>query len=99
MASVYILFSKKLNSYYTGSCRDLDIRLEEHKSKKFKKSFTARADDWQLMLSIDDLEYAQARQIEKYIKRMKSRIYIEQLLKDPDRVDLLIDAHTRWRSR
>ncbi|NOZ48348.1 MAG: GIY-YIG nuclease family protein, partial [Chlorobi bacterium] len=30
MATVYILYSKKMDSYYIGSCKDFNIRLEEH---------------------------------------------------------------------
>ena len=41
--------------------------------------YTSKADDWELFYSIDKLEYNQARKIEKHIKKMKSKKYIENL--------------------
>jgi putative endonuclease len=79
MACVYILYSKSLNSYYVGSCLDLDLRLTEHLNKKFPEGFTTKTNDWELYYSMLDLEYIQARKIEKHIKRMKSKKYIEDL--------------------
>jgi putative endonuclease len=81
MASVYILFSENLNKYYIGSCLDLEERLNSHKNKTFKNSFTSYTNDWFLFISINELEYAQARKIEQHIKRMKSKIYIQNLQK------------------
>jgi putative endonuclease len=81
MASVYILYSKKLNRFYIGSCNDLSYRIDQHLTKSFIKSFTAKSDDWEIFLSIDDLEYQQARSVELHIKKMKSKIYIENLKK------------------
>ncbi len=52
--------------------------------KRFSFAFTTRADDWELYLSIDNLESQQARNIESHIKRMKIRKYIQNLLKYPD---------------
>ena len=79
MATVYILYSRKLDKYYTGSCLNLEERLKEHIDKKFNHSFTSKADDWDLYYSINELEYKQARNIEGHIKKMKSRKYIENL--------------------
>jgi putative endonuclease len=64
---------------YIGSCLDIEKRLEDHRTKKFRKSFVARADDWMVYYVIDGLAYKQARLMEKHIKRMKSRKYIENL--------------------
>jgi len=84
MASVYILFSKKLNRYYIGSCLDLSKRLDEHLQGFYPDSFTSKATDWELFLHINDLAYQQARQIELHIKKMKSKTYIENLKKYED---------------
>ncbi|QXV67687.1 GIY-YIG nuclease family protein [Mucilaginibacter sp. 21P] len=81
MAFVYILYSKTLKKFYVGSCKDLLNRLDQHLSKEFEKSFTTKATDWKLYWSINELNYEQARSIELHIKRMKSRIYIENLKK------------------
>jgi len=89
MASVYILYSQTLNRFYTGSCKDLSYRVDQHLNKEFTESFTAVADDWELYFSIDNLEYKQARLIEEHIKRMKSKIYIQNLKKYPEIIEKL----------
>lgn len=86
MAAVYILYSNQPNRFYTGSCLNLSVRLVEHQDKKFKDSFTAKVDDWELFLTIDDLKYQQARLIETHIKRMKSKVYIMNLKRYPEMV-------------
>jgi putative endonuclease len=84
MAAIYILYSEKLAKYYTGSCNDLQKRLEEHRHKVFKDSYTSKTEDWILCFSCEGLAYTQARAIESHIKRMKSKTYIENLLKFPE---------------
>ena len=69
-------------------------RLELHASKEFRKSFTTRADDWELHLSIDVLDNTKARLIENHIKRMKSRAYIENLKKYPELVQKLVAKYS-----
>lgn len=81
MACVYILFSKQLHKHYIGSCKDFDSRMQEHINKVFEDSFTRKADDWQEVFCLYDLEYEQARKIEGHIKRMKSSKYIQSLIK------------------
>lgn len=84
MASVYILFSQKLDTFYTGSCIDLEQRLSDHNNKTHSNSYTKITDDWVLYFEITDLEYQVSRKIEKYIKSMKSKKYIENLKKYPE---------------
>ena len=83
--TVYILQSIKLDKYYIGQTYDLSERLELHKTKYFKNSFTAKADDWTLVFTLPCESRDEALYIEKYIKRMKSRKYIENLIKEPER--------------
>ena len=89
MAFVYILQSKKRNRFYVGSCINLIERLKQHSEKVYVGSFTSSADDWELFLSIDGLEYKQARIIEMYIKKRKSSIYIKRLKVEPAAIDKL----------
>ena len=93
MASVYILYSKSINRFYTGSCRDLNERIKEHNSNHFK-GFTGRASDWKLFLSEDNLDYKQARNIEDHIKGMKSSKYIRNLKKYPEILEKLKIKYT-----
>ena len=89
MATVYILHSIKLNKYYTGSCNDITQRMEQHLSKSYGSAYTKNTEDWEIYLMIENLEYEQARQIETHIKKMKSKIYIENLLKYPEIIERL----------
>ena len=89
MASVYILFSQKLKRFYTGSCEDVSYRLNQHWVKEFPDSYSAMAEDWELFLQIDDLEYRQCRAIENHIKKMKSVTYIQNLKKYPEIMEKL----------
>jgi len=84
LAAVYILHSKKLGRFYTGSCLDFQFRFEHHLQKVFPRSFTSNSDDWRLFLLLENLSYAQARSIESHIKKMKSKVYIRNLVKYPD---------------
>ena len=84
MASVYILYSDQLNRYYVGSCEDLALRMEQHLNGVFKGSYTSKADDWVLYWHMDQLGYSQARLIEKHIKGMKSRKYLNDLKQYPE---------------
>ncbi len=93
MASVYILFSKKLDRFYTGSCLDLSERLDEHLHGIYADSFTSKAIDWELFLRIDNLTYQQARLIELHIKKMKSKVYIKNLKKYEEIKTRLIELY------
>ena len=57
LASVYILYSRKLDKFYTGSCLELQFRFEDHLNKVYDRSFTSNSDDWQLFLLIENLSY------------------------------------------
>jgi putative endonuclease len=81
MAYVYILYSIQLNKHYIGSCINLEQRIEQHQKKSFKDAFTTKTDDWQLIFSLNNLGYEQARKIEAHIKKMKSVKYIRDLVK------------------
>ncbi|MBL7931079.1 MAG: GIY-YIG nuclease family protein [Bacteroidia bacterium] len=89
MAYLYILYSKSINRFYTGSCLDFDKRFIEHQKIKDPTGFTAKASDWEEYLVIDNLFYEQARKIEKHIKRMKSAKYIVNLNKHPEIIEKL----------
>ncbi|MFB9078240.1 GIY-YIG nuclease family protein [Flavobacterium procerum] len=91
---IYILNSKKLNRYYIGYTTNLDLGFEFHKNAAPNK-FTANASDWTLVLNFYCDNKTQALSIEQHIKNMKSKIYIENLLKHPEIIDKLL---TRYKS-
>ena len=82
-AHVYILYSKKLNRYYTGiTSLDVEERLANHLSKRYgKQHYTYKADDWKLFWKLSCENMSQARKIELHIKKMKSKVYIQNLIK------------------
>ena len=94
MASVYILYSKKLSRFYTGSCKDLAYRLNQHINKEYIRSFTAKADDWELYFFKDDLSYQHARLIESHIKKMRSSKFKENIKKYPEIIEKLIQKYS-----
>ena len=77
-ACIYILYSKKLDKYYVGSTTDLDRRFAEH--NRGKEKFTKTGIPWLLVYSEIFEELIQARQREIFIKKMKSKIFIEKLI-------------------
>lgn len=93
MNIVYILHSLKLNRYYIGYTSDFDLRLEFHKNAD-KRKFTYNADDWTLFLKIECENKKQALAIEKHIKNMKSKIYIQNLVQYPEIIQKLLQKYT-----
>jgi len=75
---VYIIYSCSLDRYYVGYTIDLEKRLAEHNNGI--STFTSKAIDWELKLSINYSSREQAMQKEKEIKKKKSRKYIEWLI-------------------
>ncbi|MGB3606919.1 GIY-YIG nuclease family protein [Psychroserpens sp.] len=80
---VYILSSEKLNRFYNGYSSNLVERLFFHQ-KAEKHKYTYNGKDWVLFFKIDYKSKSQGLAIEAHIKRMKSKFYIQNLLKYPD---------------
>ena len=85
----YIIFSKKLDKHYVGVCQDnLLQRIRHHNTAQYgSHRFTSAADDWELRLFIPAMDYSHAVRMERKIKMMKSRVYIQNLLKYPELVE------------
>ncbi|MBS7255079.1 GIY-YIG nuclease family protein [Flavobacterium branchiicola] len=90
---VYILHSQKLNRYYIGYTSNFDVRLEFHRNSPPNK-FTANANDWVLFFSLSCTSKTQALSIERHIKNMKSKVYVENLLKYPEISKKLLEKYT-----
>ena len=99
MATVYILYSEKINQYYIGSCLDLQSRLITHLSKENTNAFTRKSEDWVVFFELNELEYEPARKIEQHLKRMKSRVYLNNLVKYPEISLKLIEKYSSGSSR
>lgn len=88
MPSAYILYSKFKDRYYIGFTTETAAkRLGKHNSDYYDDKFTAEGKPWELFLEITCKTSEQARNIETHIKSMKSRRYIENLLKYPEMVE------------
>ncbi|MGE0568430.1 MAG: GIY-YIG nuclease family protein [Bacteroidia bacterium] len=90
MASVYILYSNSAKKFYVGVTKDINQRIKFHESKHFSSSFTAAYNDWELFLELPNISITTALLIERHIKKMKSKIYIQNLKKYPEIVEKLM---------
>jgi len=90
MATAYILYSKTLDKFYIGSCKEFNLRLSQHLQKAHDGAFASAADDWTVFFQIDNLSYENARKIESKIKKKKSKKYILNLNKYLELVEKLI---------
>ncbi|MHA7130337.1 GIY-YIG nuclease family protein [Algoriphagus namhaensis] len=78
MATLYIIFSEKLDKYYIGACTDLQRRLYEHSIGHSK--FTSKGIPWKLVYHENFPDLPSAKKKERHLKKMKSRIYLEKLI-------------------
>jgi len=91
--SVYILYSKKLNKHYVGFTQDFIQRLGFHSNETQSRKFTYKADDWELIYTIECESKNQGLSIEKHIKSMKSKTYIQNLLQYPEMKIILLEKY------
>ena len=69
----------------------MDLRIEKHNRGTYgKHRFTATAGDWELFIKIPANDYPHAIRIERLIKSMKSKKYIENLKKYPELVEKIL---------
>ncbi len=89
MFLVYILHSEKLNRFYIGYTSDLETRLTFHQNSETRK-FTYNTKDCYIYKTIKCKSKSQGLAIEKHIKIMKSKIYIQNLIKYPEIIEKLL---------
>ena len=92
MAYCYILYSETADTFYIGITSETpELRLEKHLSDFYQKpKFTNIANDWKIFWSIECHDIIVARKIEKHLKKMKSRKYLENLIKYPEIANKLL---------
>jgi putative endonuclease len=93
MNLVYILHSTKLDRFYIGYTSDFDVRLDYHLNSSESRKFTHNATDWIAFLKIECQSKKQALQIEKQIKKMKSKVYIQNLKRYPEITIKLLEKY------
>ena len=67
-----------VNRYYIGQTEDIERRIFHHRSGREK--FTKRASDWQLVFSKEFKTRTEAKRIESFIKKQKSKIFTEKII-------------------
>jgi len=90
MHYLYILYSKKIDRFYVGETPDIDLRVNLHNSHYFKKSFTNSSSDWEIVLDKRCKDRGEALYLENFIKRMKSKKFIEKIIVDPKILDDIV---------
>jgi len=80
MASVYIIQSEKNGRYYVGCTNNLKRRFYEHNKGSVRSTKPYRP--WTLRLSQEYIDLSKARKIERRIKELNRRDYIERIVAD-----------------
>ncbi|MEJ5352077.1 MAG: GIY-YIG nuclease family protein [Melioribacteraceae bacterium] len=75
----YIIYSPSTDKYYVGHTHNLTLRLERHNSGNSRS--TKHGIPWEIVYFESYASKSEAIKREYEIKRMKSRKYIEQLIK------------------
>ncbi len=76
---VYVLYSETCDRYYIGSCADIEARLIRHNAGATPSTKPGRS--WKVVYFELFGSKTEALKRENYLKRMKSRAYIENLIK------------------
>ena len=78
MHYLYILYSEKIDQYYSGQSKDVTTRFRKH--NKGHSAATKKGVPWDLKKVIGFTTKKEAIQAENWLKRMKSRRVIEQVI-------------------
>ena len=84
MFYIYILYSQNSDKYYVGHTHDVISRLDDHNHGNRpgqSKKYTFKHRPWLLKASFEiSLDRSEALKAERFIKRQKSRHFIERLI-------------------
>ena len=77
---LYILQSQSKGIYYVGQTNDLDTRLESHNLAD-RNTFTSKHRPWKLVALFEcGSTRAEAIAVERFVKRQKTKSFIERLI-------------------
>jgi len=76
---VYILFSESTDKYYVGKTENPENRLTYHNSE-FNRIWTNRGKPWKLVKLIEFENSTLSSKAERFIKKQKSRKFIEDIV-------------------
>ena len=60
----------------------MEERLIKHNNHSYQGSFTKISEDWKIVLVFECVSRSQAVLLEKFIKKMKSKIFIQKIIVD-----------------
>jgi putative endonuclease len=74
--TVYIIYSRSLQKYYTGQTNDFEDRLARHNSghEKYSKAGVP----WELVWNIEVSSRSEAMKLENQIKKQGAKRYLER---------------------
>jgi putative endonuclease len=81
---LYILYSKTSTKYYVGETHNVHERISKHNQHAYSNSYSKIANDWKLVLSYECDNRDNALYLERFIKRMKSKVFIEKIISKPE---------------
>ena len=97
MYYIYILYSGSSDKYYVGYTDDPARRVIEHNTKPFN-TYTSKHRPWELVASFwAGATRGEAIRVERYIKRQKSRAFLQKLIAyqdDPEQIAQLVRVPT-----
>ena len=76
---VYILQSEKTGGYYIGQAEDVTLRILQHNAD-INAHFTYRDRPWELKATLECSDRNHAMRLEAFIKKQKSRVFIEKII-------------------
>src|SRR6056297_36073 len=91
MHYLYILYSEKIDQYYTGETRDVSQRVKKH--NRGHSAATKKGVPWALKKIIEFETRTEAIKAENWLKRMKSRRVIEKVRNDEIDLKRVIDRY------
>ena len=77
MYTTYILYSSKVNKFYTGQTADMAKRLEEH--NRGKTQFMANGTPWKIIYAVELSSRKEAMKLEKLIKKRGAARFLKDL--------------------
>ena len=80
---VYIIQSEKTNGYYIGQTDNVELRLRQHNAQ-INPHFTFRDRPWVLKTVLECVDRKQAMKVEYFIKKQKSRVFIEKIIRSEE---------------
>ncbi|MEM6801136.1 MAG: GIY-YIG nuclease family protein [Bacteroidota bacterium] len=90
---IYILYSARSDRYYVGHTHDLEARLQDHNHgdrPEQSKKFTFKHRPWIIVASFAVADNrSDALRVEKFIKKQKSRAFLQKLIKAQDEQEKL----------